>query len=119
MGIKRRRGPRAIKVPVGPPPGEPGGPEADPCTSTQEFGIDVSPDLRPYITIDSPVSFHLEAGEVAVMIGTRRIGILTDPAVPQLVDCMNRGYVYRGTVIGVAEDVSWARVRVSGTRLSE
>jgi len=119
MGMKRRRGPRATKPLVGVPPGEPGAPEADPCASTWEFVVSFSPELGPYVSVDSPVSLHPEAGGVAVMIGTREIGVLADPAVPQLVDCMNRGYVYPGTVIDIDEDASRVRVRVSGTRLSE
>jgi len=119
MGIKRRRGRRATKLPVGPPPGEAGGPQADPCASTWEFEVSFSPELGAYVSIDLPVSLHLEADGVAVMMGTREIGVLANPAVPQLVDCMNRGYVYTGTVIDIDEDASRVRVRVSGTRLSE
>ena len=119
MGMKRRRGPRATKPAVDVPPGEPVAPEADPCASTWEFEVSVRPELGPYISMESPVSLHPEAGGVAIMIGPRRIGALTDPAVPQLVHCINRGYVYSGTVIDIAEDGSRVRVRVSGTPLDE
>lgn len=119
MGVKTRRGRRAGKPPVGSPRGRPGGPETDPCASTWEFVVGFSEELGPYLTVDSPVSLYPKAGGVVVMIGNRETGALIDPAVPQLLDCMNRGYVYTGTVIDIKEDASEIRVRVSGKRPTE
>lgn len=117
MGIKRRKGLRASKVPIGPRRPEPGAPEADPCAATWEFGVEFSPQLASYITRGSHVSLHPKAGKIAIVIGTREIGILTHPAVRQILNCMNRGYVYTGSVIDVVEQASRVRLRVSGTRV--
>jgi len=116
MGIKRRRGRRASKLPVGAPPGEPGGPEADPCASIWEFVVSFSHEVAPHVKTDLPVSLYPKAGGVAIMIGTREIGTLIDPAVPQLVACMERGYAYTGMVTGVDSEALQAEIKVTGIR---
>ncbi len=116
MGIKRRRGVRASKLPISTRRPEPGTPDADPCAATWEFSVGFNPQLAPYIAAESNVSFHAKAGRIAIMIGTREIGILAHPAVPQILSCMDRGYVYTGSVIDVVEEALRVRLRVSGTR---
>jgi len=119
MGVKRRRGTRATKRRVGIPAGEPGGPDADPCASTWEFLVGFNHEVAPHITIGSPVSLYPKAGGVAIMIGTREIGVLVDPAVPQLIACMERGYVYTGVVTEVDSKALQAKIEVTGTRSTE
>jgi hypothetical protein len=119
MGMKARRGPRAAKVPVQhrkPAFDETG---ADPCTAVWEFWFEYSRELAPYVTVGADVYLYPKDGKVVVMIGTREIGILRDPAVPQIVDCMDLGYMFTGTVVDVAEEASRVRLRVSGTRADE
>ena len=119
MGIKRRRGRRASKLPVGAPSGEPGGPEADPCASTWEFLVGFSREVGLYIRKDSAVWLYPKAGGIAIMIGSREIGALIDPPVEQLIACMNRGYEYTGIVTDLDSEALQAKIRVTGSRSSE
>ena len=119
MGMKLRRGPRATKVPVRRRTPSPGDVGADPCAGTWEFWATYSPQLAPYIALGSDVSLYPKDGRIAVMIGTREIGMLTDPAVPQIVDCMDWGYIFTGSVIEISDDASRVRLRVSGTLTTE
>jgi len=116
MGIKLRRRPRVEKVPIRPRSPHPGEPGTDPCGATWELWVRYSADLVPYIVTGADVSLYPKDGAIAVMIGTREVGRLADPAAPQIVECMDWGYVFTGTVIEVVEDDSRARLSVSGRR---
>jgi hypothetical protein len=119
MGIKLRRGPRATKVPIHrrtPGPGEAG---TDPCGAIWEFWFGYSPELSPYIAVGTDVSLYPKDAKIVVMIGTREVGILTDPAGPQIVDCLDLGYIFTGTVIEIREEASRVRLRLSGTRVDD
>lgn len=119
MGVKRRRGPRAGKLPISTAPPEPGRPETDPCASTREVVVTFSHETAPYVTTGSPVTLYPKGGAMAVMINAREIGTVTDPALPQLIACTKRGYVYTGMVTDVDSEVLQAKARVSGSRLTE
>lgn len=116
MGMKQRRRPRARKVPISRRAPGPGDASAHVCAGEWEFWVTYDPQLAPHIAVGADVSLYPGGGKVVVMIGTSEVAYLADPAVPQLIDCVDLGYVFTGTVMQVIEEDHRARLSVSGAR---